>query len=261
MRLLTFILTAITLTVQAGSNVVLGTVSSLAWVSNSAGNVVANWGTEQYTNGIVAWWKFDEGSGTNVVDSSGNGFNGYLTSASTPTWTNGTSGGYALDFTKTNYVKTTISGTSTGSLATFSAWIMPRSYQNYIGIVYTRTGTARGVSFSGALTYPVTFSWDGGADEYAANTGLVVKTNEWNFVAFSISTNGTDGYLLNTEGLKTWRSTGTNALRSLDGTWAIGQDTFGGATRGFDGFIDNVRFYNVALTSNTIVGIYNLEKP
>ena len=29
-------------------------------------------------NGLVAWWKFDEGSGTVAYDSSGNGYDGNL---------------------------------------------------------------------------------------------------------------------------------------------------------------------------------------
>ena len=36
-------------------------------------------------NGLVGWWKFDEGSGTVAYDSSGNGHDGNLTNG--PTWT------------------------------------------------------------------------------------------------------------------------------------------------------------------------------
>ena len=46
-------------------------------------------------NGLVAWWKFDETSGTVAYDSSGNGNDGNLTNG--PTWTDGKIGG-ALSF-------------------------------------------------------------------------------------------------------------------------------------------------------------------
>ena len=46
-------------------------------------------------NGLVGWWKFDEGSGTVAYDSSGNGNDGNLTNG--PTWTTGKIGG-ALSF-------------------------------------------------------------------------------------------------------------------------------------------------------------------
>ena len=42
-------------------------------------------------NGLVGWWKFDEGSGTVAYDSSGNGNDGNLTNG--PTWTTGKIGG------------------------------------------------------------------------------------------------------------------------------------------------------------------------
>ena len=46
-------------------------------------------------NGLVGWWKFDEGSGTVAYDSSGNGNDGNLTNG--PTWITGKIGG-ALSF-------------------------------------------------------------------------------------------------------------------------------------------------------------------
>jgi hypothetical protein len=52
-----------------------------------------------YLNGLVGWWKFDEGSGTVAYDSSGNGNDGNLTNG--PTWTTGKIGG-ALSFDGVN---------------------------------------------------------------------------------------------------------------------------------------------------------------
>ncbi len=48
--------------------------------------------------GLVGWWKFDDGSGSSAVDSTGNGNTGTLTNS--PTWTTGMNGG-ALTFNGT----------------------------------------------------------------------------------------------------------------------------------------------------------------
>jgi len=46
---------------------------------------------QDITTGMVGHWKFDEGSGTSAVDSSGNNNTGTLTNG--PTWTTGKIGG------------------------------------------------------------------------------------------------------------------------------------------------------------------------
>src|ERR1035437_2586934 len=42
---------------------------------------------------LVGHWTFDEGAGTNIYDSSGQGNHGLLVNPKANTWTNGTSGG------------------------------------------------------------------------------------------------------------------------------------------------------------------------
>ena len=65
-------------------------VISLATVLSAAGTVSAE---------LVAWWRFDDGSGTTAMDSTGNGNDGTLTGGAT--WTDGPILG-ALDFSGTN---------------------------------------------------------------------------------------------------------------------------------------------------------------
>lgn len=81
------------------------------------------------TPSIVGLWRFDEGTGTNVLDSSGLGNNGYLASAdgNLPVWTSGQAGfGSALNFTNygTNYTYVNIPAANSlmiGQTAT-NAW-------------------------------------------------------------------------------------------------------------------------------------------
>lgn len=71
-------------------------VSNLNWWVN-------NNGVTNDTSGLIAWYRFNEGSGTNVSDSSGNGNNGALM-GDNPVWTNGIVGG-AVTFDGANDVQ------------------------------------------------------------------------------------------------------------------------------------------------------------
>ena len=54
--------------------------------------------SDTMTRGLVAYWSFDEGTGTTTYDGSDNGNHGtFVTVASSPKWTNGKVGG-ALSF-------------------------------------------------------------------------------------------------------------------------------------------------------------------
>ena len=80
-------------------------------------------------NGLVGWWKFDEGSGTVAYDSSGNGNNGNLTNG--PTWTTGKIGG-ALSFDGENdYVDVPSIQSVNGGGVTFAVWIKPTHFDTY----------------------------------------------------------------------------------------------------------------------------------
>jgi hypothetical protein len=64
---------------------------------------VQNYGVSNITSGLIGWYRFNEGSGTNVSDSSGNGNGGALMGDNSG-WTNGIVGG-AMAFDGTNYVQ------------------------------------------------------------------------------------------------------------------------------------------------------------
>jgi hypothetical protein len=76
------------------------------------------------TDGLIAWWKFDEGSGTVANDSAGNGNNGKLVGS--PQWVDGRAG-KALEFNgKTDYVDTLVD-VQPGAMpsTTWTAWVYP----------------------------------------------------------------------------------------------------------------------------------------
>jgi len=73
--------------------------------------------------GLIGYWKFDEGAGTTVADSSNSGHIGILTGTS---WQSGRDGTYGVGLTRnrTNYVEVSGSTGLTHNLKTFSvcAW-------------------------------------------------------------------------------------------------------------------------------------------
>ena len=76
--------------------------------------------TDMILDGLVAWWKFDETSGTVAYDSSGNGHDANLTNG--PTWVTGKIGG-ALSFDGSDdMVRTGLSGMYNQDF-TWSTWI------------------------------------------------------------------------------------------------------------------------------------------
>jgi hypothetical protein len=79
-----------------------------------------------FVNGILAWWRFDDGKGSLAADSSGNGHTGMVTAG---TWIAGKMGG-ALELETNGGVK--MNGPIGGMSAfTVSFWIYPHTHSDY----------------------------------------------------------------------------------------------------------------------------------
>jgi hypothetical protein len=96
-------------------------------VTNNFGSVTSAVAVLTVVQGLVCWWKLDEGSGTAASDASGNGNNGTLVNS--PTWTAGEING-ALSFNGVNnYVSTPAIGLSSAIAVSVSLWVN-RTYSN-----------------------------------------------------------------------------------------------------------------------------------
>lgn len=113
--------------------------------SLARGNEGTNGGCAVVCNGLVGYWKFDEGSGPTVADASGNGYT--LNLSNTVTWASGHIG-EAVSLNGTDSYLSTASPTSAFDLATGSftvtAWVYPSEDIN---------GNEDIVSFLNADTY------------------------------------------------------------------------------------------------------------
>jgi len=120
----------------------LGITSSISGSYDRMNNQydIINRGYSQLSNSLLAYWNFDEGSGSIVHDDSGHGYDGTIHEA---TWTNGHSV-YALNFNGLNsYVDlNTYSedlGFSKGDNYEISAWVQTDSTS--AGAIYSMSNT------------------------------------------------------------------------------------------------------------------------
>lgn len=225
------------------------------------------------TTGLVGWWKFDEGTGTTVNDSSGSGFNGTTTNG---TYTTASKiGPYAMNYAS-GYSEVTgnifPSQSPSGSKFTQSVWVYVSSYQNareqlqivpsigngsFGADVYINSSNQLTIEASTANVTNVTFSQ---STAIPLNTWTLV-TGVWSGSSHSggfsndaeLFVNGVDIGGVN-------YGTGSTSNNTTD--WIIGALKFVGSIgTQTTVIIDDLRFYNRALTSGDIAQLYTYRNP
>jgi len=196
-------------------------------------------------NGLVAWWKLNEGSGTTTADFSGNGLTANIGSAS---WVDGkfgkalnTTGGYASVPNNSLF--------NTGSAVSVAAWIKTDS----IGTGYYYV-TGRSI-YWGAGDYGLYF-WQGypgfniGAD-VGARSATGWSTGTWHHLVGTYS-NPTIKYYI--DGVLVATASRSETL-SNSLPFTIGAENLG--VYKFPGIIDNVMIYNRALSAAEVMQAMN----
>jgi hypothetical protein len=204
-------------------------------------------------NGLVGWWKFDEGSGTVAYDSSGNGNDGNLTNG--PTWTDGQIGG-ALSFDGVDDYVTM--GDRTGEARfhnSVSYWF--RAYQFNNAEMISKSSPAQGLEilfYNGGLKF---FLMTGDVSEnkvISFSTGNL-NLNQWYHVtAVQFGQGGLPmHFYINGElvGSDVTPETISDADKLYVGRWNADG-------RLYNGLIDDVRTYDRALSAEEVQAIYNL---
>ena len=208
------------------------------------------------SSGLVAAYGFDEGSGSTLHDSSGNGNNGTITNA---TWSTAGKYGDALSFNGSSNSWVSIPNSASLDLTsamTLEAWVDPTSLSSadggWVGAVAKDHASSSNTPVSYAL-----YAADGtstgpgshimvGQNDNGAQGSSVLSLNTWSFLAstfnghtLSMYVNGT---LVGSKSVAGSMATTTNPLR-IGGDWADAM---------FTGLIDNVRIYNTVLTQSQI---------
>jgi RHS repeat-associated protein len=203
------------------------------------------------TNSLRGWWKMNEGTGTSVADSSGNGNNGSMPNGGS--WASGVaSNAVVLDGTN-DYIdmgdKATLEGNATW---TFAGWINPDQFfssrDNYLmykdkvlrwGFL-SATSRQPSVDIGSGSGNP---GWQG-----AVTSNTQINSNQWTHLAVTY-TNSTVKFYVN--GQLTDTTSKTYTMGSNNKAYSLST-----ATQAFDGKLDDVRYYNRALADSEIAEVY-----
>ena len=197
-------------------------------------------------SGLVAAYAFDEGSGTTVADASGNGHTGAIANA---TWATAGEYGKALQFNGTSAIVTIPDAADLhlSTAMTLEAWVNPSTVNAFWrDVVYKGNDNYYLEATSQPTSHPVAGTVAGGSYGEAYGTANL-PTNTWSFLTATYDGANVRFYLNGTL-VATTAHTGT--IASSTNPLTIGGDNIYG--QNFAGLIDNVRVYNVALTTAQI---------
>jgi len=205
---------------------------------------------------LVAYWKFDEGSGTIAYDSSGNGNDG--TFNGDPQWVPGHFG-YALEFDGSGDWLDCGTDPSLGitGAVSISAWIKVSAQGVDHKIGGNQDGANGGYKMTVYSNNKVEFEIRTSSNSDVLNRdvggGTILEVDVWYHVAGVYSLE--DGYIRTyVDGVLDRELLTTQALGASPGSFKIGCEPFTTGSYNFNGVMDDVRLYNHALTEGEILG-------
>lgn len=210
------------------------------------------------STGLVGWWKFDDGSGTTALDSSGNANTGTLINA--PAWAAGTIGSHALTFvTASNQVVQSTTATNIPNLnaaQTVSAWVNANaSGAGTVRDIVVTTNTTVGTQLRINAANNAEVSQWGGTITITAGA---VSTGVWHMITWT--SNGTNSNIIYIDGAQSGNTTSHNPQAGTPSQVLIGAYGTTGGQENFWGTIDDVRIYNRILSANDIAQLYRFYK-
>jgi hypothetical protein len=208
--------------------------------------------------GLVGYWTFDEGSGTTAYDSSGRGNNGTLTN--NPIWQsslNCVQGGCLLFDGVNNYIHVPHNSSQNTEKITLTAWINMASYTcpGSHGIIVNKENIYEtGMTCSeGTFKAAISPNWNW----YGSST--VLPFGEWHMVVVKW-----DGdkhrYYIDGEFNREVDGTNGNLVPNSSCLRIAARGGCGGASSYFNGYLDEIRIYDRALSDTEIKNIYEATK-
>ena len=212
--------------------------------------------SEAFSEGLVGYWKMEENTGTTTADASGNGNTGTLgTGNSAPGWSPGMYG-VGLSFDGSNDY---VSITGFGNLApiddiTISLWIKTSTKQQSAFMFNPDSGSNR-INFHPCYINGITY-WDFGD---IATGGRLSYSNpshcsspSWQY--YTLVSSHTDNYMaIYRNGIReAYGNSHSHFSRTNTDLWIGGIKDYS-----LNGFIDEVRIYNRALSPVEVQQLYN----
>ena len=202
--------------------------------------------------GLVAHWPMNEGTGTTIEDVIG-GNTGTFTN--TPVWTKGPQGESGLSFDMDDRDAVQVTGLlGTPTAGTMAAWVNAgridsSNYSHVFDIgdyvmIEMTTGRVPRFTFKAAPS------------GYTSVDSSVPLSKGWHYVVATFD-EANDAYRIYVDGVMTGTLTSTDTINYTGGSanTMIGRSE-SSATYDFDGGVDDVRFYNRALSPNEVSRLY-----
>lgn len=202
------------------------------------------------SNGLIGYWNFDEGTGSEVVDKMG-GRSGIWNGTLGSHWVKGKIGKAGNFNGSNNYVEIPPNYNRTTGLSavTVGAWIFGTGGR----IINRGTNDILFQLFGGKLQVFINNGNPG-----VGTTNQVVSSNGWTHVAFTWSTAGGVAIFVNGNAVSV---SGNTAVSTINDSGAsnlrFGAYANDGTVERFTGLIDDVRIYNRALSAPEVVKLYN----
>jgi hypothetical protein len=197
---------------------------------------------------LIAWWRFEEGSGTTAYDSSGNGNDGTLVGGAT--WTTGRfGGGIELDGTS-GYVSVPDFELTTNAI-TFTAWLNGWKGGDWAPLISSREVGQCEMNFGDNDTLHYTWNNDSSAT-WGWTGGPVIPQDTWTMLAVTLDPDQAVAYVYTDEGGLTQA---TNAIAHIEETVGALQIGYSYDPRYVRGIIDEAAVFNRALTEQEILGL------
>ena len=195
-------------------------------------------------------WKFEEGSGTTAFDNSGSSNSGTATPMSTWSWTNGKWGG-GLSLTMGDSVQVPDKAAfdaGTGMTGfTILSWVNPAVQVTSGSVIFKKLGSGGGgYSFTGASGGVVRLTLNGTTFSGRTNIG----SGSWHHVGAMYKRVGPDTVKIYVDGKPDTVITGSTYSFTSSGSNAY--------MGGFNGVLDDVRFYNESMLDEDVQAIYQL---
>jgi hypothetical protein len=138
---------------------------------------------------------------------------------------------------------------------TITAWVKRNGGQSpYTGIVYSRDGnTSCGLNFN--AVNGLSYIWANDPASWGWNPGLLVPDQTWVFVALVVEADRVSMYRGDGGTLSSASTATSHDLEEFDGELDIARDR-GHPARNFDGWLDDVRIYDAALSAEHVEALY-----
>jgi hypothetical protein len=207
--------------------------------------------------GLVGWWKLDDGTGSTAADSSGNGDTGTLMNGAA--WAPGRVGpsSVSLDGSDQFVDVGNPSDLNLTSAMTLSAWVEPTSLTAWQRVI-TKMGDdsvpendsyVLGVSGNGGVYFGL--FQNGSQDFIDGSTPLTL--NAWNHIVATYDGNTARIYLNGVLQQEEFQLSGAVDASTGDVRIGIGASS----SYGFQGAIDDARIYDRALSQQDVENLYN----